>query len=139
MYLPGFLIPADLDRMIPEDANPLAWAETNLQASPGAMVMKDGRKFRIPTLVMASKEDGSCIYFEKRRCGIWENSPFGCAFFGCDAGMEKEQLQLSHKGLVEVFKVIGDPQSLYSRIWEHLWLTGHQAEAPEVKRKRMNE
>jgi hypothetical protein len=133
MFMPGFLIPADLDRMIPEGTDPLQWAETNLQASPGAIVSKSGELFRIPTLVMASKPDGSCIYYVQRRCQIWETSPFGCAFFGCGA---EDQQRLSHEGLVAVFQAWHEP-SLYKRIWNHLWDSGRIADGPEEKRARM--
>jgi hypothetical protein len=136
MFLPGFLIPADLERMIPAGADPVEWAEANLEASPGALVMKDGQTFRIPTLCMATKPDGSCIYFEKRRCMIWEDSPFGCAFFGCDYPQEG-QLPLSHAGLNAVYEAWRE-ESLYKRIWYHLWESGRQAEAPESKRARMS-
>jgi hypothetical protein len=137
MFLPGFLIPSDLERMIPADADPLQWAEVNLEASPGAIVMKDGKTFRIPTLVMATKDDGSCIYYKQRRCQIWENSPFGCAFFGCTSGPNQERL--SHEGLKAVYKAANEQESLYSRIWIHLWATGRRSEAPEEKRARMRE
>jgi hypothetical protein len=135
MFLPGFLIPSDLERMIPAGEDPFKWAEVNLLASPGAIVMKDGRTFRIHTLVMASKDDGSCIYYVQRRCQIWETSPFGCAFFGCDS---KDQHRLSQEGLMEVFLSWREPASLYARIWQHLWDSGRQAEPPEEKRARMN-
>jgi|SRR5271170_3886359 len=138
MFVPGFLIPADLERMIPEGEDPLKWAEVNLEASPGAIVMKDGKQFRIPTLVMASKEDGSCIHFQKRRCAIWADAPFGCAFFGCTSGSPQEQYRLSHRGLMAIYGAWRE-DSLYKRIWYHLWGSGRQSEAPEDKRARMNE
>lgn len=138
MFVPGFLIPSDLDRMIPEGEDPLRWAETNLEASPGAIVMKDGEQFRIPTLVMASDEQGSCIYFQKRRCMIWENAPFGCAFFGCTSGSQEEQYRLSHRGLMATYEAWRE-DSLYKRIWYHLWESGRQSAPPEEKRARMNE
>jgi len=55
--MPGFLVPSDLDRMIPPTVNPLVWAESNLLASPGAKVMKNGLILRIHTLVPAVKKD----------------------------------------------------------------------------------
>jgi len=53
-HLPGYLIPADLKRMIPAHAQSFDWAEQNLLASPGALVVKDRVLFRIPTLVPAT-------------------------------------------------------------------------------------
>ena len=61
LVMPGCLIPSDLDRMIPRTTDPFRWAESNLLASPGAVAMKNGKLFRIPTLVPATKADGSCI------------------------------------------------------------------------------
>jgi hypothetical protein len=134
--MPGYLIPADLERMIPAGADPLEWAETNLLASPGATVIKDGVMFRIPTLVPASKADGSCIHFRQRRCAIWETSPFGCAFFGCTPSPDQERL--AQQGLKSVYEACRNPEpTLYARIWEHLWLSGRQSEAPDEKRARM--
>ena len=137
MYLPGFLIPSDLERMIPADADPLAWAELNLLASPGTLVMKNGNVFRIPTLVSATKPDGSCIHYQKRRCAIWENSPFGCAFFGCVDKEEDERL--SHAGVSAVYKEQQDEQSLYSRIWRYLWDLGKRQDPIDEIRARMAE
>jgi hypothetical protein len=136
MYMPGFLIPSDLERMIPADTNPFRWAELNLLASPGAVVAKDGVTFRIPTLVMAVKPDGSCIHYAKRQCQIWETSPFGCAFFDCTE--KPEHNLLSRKGLQAVLKAGNESDSLYRRLWAHLWDSELRAEPPEVKRERMN-
>ena len=135
MFIPGYLIPADLDRMIPAGADPLIWAESNLLASPGALVLQDGQPFRIPTLVPATKADGSCIHFRQRKCQIWEVSPFGCAFFDC--GPERDP-HLSDKGLVEVLKAWLRP-SLYQEIHTHLWTSGKRQESANVLRERMAE
>lgn len=134
LYMPGFAIPSDLPRMIPPGADPLRWAETNLLASPGAKVMKDGEIFRIGTLVPATKPDGSCMHYQKRGCAIWETAPFGCAFFGCGAQAEDRMTQL---GLKQTWDAQRDPASLYSRIWHHLWATGKRQDGPEVTRARM--
>lgn len=136
-FMPGFLIPSDLGRMIPAGSDPMAWAETNLLASPGALVMKSGSGdvFRIPTLVPAIKKDGSCIHLQgsKRnsKCAIHEIAPFGCAFFDC--GTEREGL--SFEGLMAVYNA--GSNSLYYRLWQHLQDGGWRQQAPEVLRKRM--
>jgi hypothetical protein len=136
MFMPGFLIPSDLERMIPAGADPLQWAESNLLASPGALAMKNGKTFRIHTLVPTTKPDGSCIHYRKQHCQIWENAPFGCAFFGCGA---KDEDRVSKSGLVDVMKAQNDVESLYSRIWEHLWDLEKRQDPPEVTRARMKE
>lgn len=135
MFMPGFLIPADLTRMIPTDAEPFHWSETNLLASPGALAMKDGEFIRIRTLVPASKEDGSCIHYRQRRCQIHEISPFGCAFFDC--GPERENV--SRKGLIAVMEAWREKNSLYAQIWNHLHSLGKCRESAEVLRERMQE
>ena len=84
-FMPGFLVPADLDRMIPAGADPFRWAESNLLASPGALTTADGEMFWIPTLVPAIKGgDRSCIHLRPDgQCGIDAVAPFGCALLSC--------------------------------------------------------
>lgn len=134
-HMPGFLIPADLDRMIPDGTDPLAWAAEHLRASPGALVMKDGEAFRIPTLVPAPTEDGSCHNLTAERlCSIHEVAPFGCAFFSCGpevpglAAMGINAVAIAHR-----------ENALYSRIWVHLYERGLRQQKAEVLRARMRE
>lgn len=64
-HMPGYLIPADLDRIrlhVGSSAEWLTWAAAHLRASPGALVMRASRVFRIPTLVPARRTDGGCIF-----------------------------------------------------------------------------
>jgi hypothetical protein len=133
-FMPGFLIPSDLGRMIPVTADPFAWAVENLQASPGALVARDGRTFRIPTLVPASRSDGSCIHLRDGRCNIHAVSPFGCAFFGCGAAGGPA---LSGTGLRTI--AAAGVGSLYHRLWRHLKSRGRVARSPEEKRAAMRE
>ncbi len=135
LYMPGFLIPTDLDYMLPAGVDPLVWAETNLLASPGALVMKGLQTFRIPTLVPAVKADGSCINLTPEGlCSIHDISPFGCAMFDCGP----ERNQLSHSGLNAVYHAIFvNPVSLYRRIWTHLAERGLVQQAAEVLRAKM--
>jgi hypothetical protein len=134
MFMPGFLIPADLARIIPPDVDPFQWAESNLLASPGAMAMKDGKTFHIRTLVPATKDDGSCIHYRQRRCQIHAVSPFGCAFFDC--GPERDHL--SEQGLTQVLEAWLDDDALYAQIHNHLWKLGLRQEHVSVLRERMN-
>lgn len=132
-FMPGFLIPADLGRMIPAGAEPFTWAESNLLASPGAVVVKDGRVFRVHTLVPAVQADGSCIHLTGGRCGIHETAPFGCAFFSCGP----EVPGMSENGVIAVMRA--GPGSLYQRLWAHLDAAGKRQAGPDVLRKRMAE
>lgn len=133
-HMPGFLIPSDLDRIIPANADPYNWAEKNLLASPGALVLQKstGETFRIHTLVPAVKKDGTCINLKNGLCTIHEAAPFGCAFFDC--GPERENL--SRKGLMEVAKAWKE-NALYARLWKYLSAQKFTQKAPEVLRARM--
>lgn len=136
-FMPGFLIPADLTRMIPPDVVPTEWAEDCLLASPGALVLKAGRVFRIHTLVPAVKADGSCIHLNAdKRCDIHAIAPFGCAFFDC--GPYEAQTERSHLGLIAVMEA-WENNDLYARIWRHLDRTGHRQSKPDILRERMRQ
>jgi hypothetical protein len=132
--LPGYLIPADLDRMVPPGVDPFDWAEVNLVASPGAIVKESSGKIsRIPTLCPATKPDGSCINLTSDdRCSIHANAPFGCAFFHCKM-TKQESDRLSKRGLIEI--CLAGPNSLYLRIWRRLNRLGKTCPGPEVRRK----
>lgn len=132
-HMPGFLIPADLPRMLPADQSPLVWAEANLLASPGAKVIYQGQLMRIPTLVPATKPDGSCIHLKGRNCQIYQVAPFGCAFFSCSSYDPK----LSELGLKEIVR---DASSggLYTRLWQHLDRKGLRQLSAEILRNRMS-
>jgi hypothetical protein len=132
-FMPGFLIPSDLARMIPPDVVPEKWAEGRLLASPGALAVKNGVPFRIHTLVPAVKADGSCIHLDdSNRCGIHQIAPFGCAFFDCGP----ERGHLSHFGLIEVMRA-WENNDLYARIWGHLARQGRTQLRAELLRERM--
>ncbi len=133
--MPGFLIPADLDRMLGLclDMKPLPWAEFTLLASPGALVMRGTDFFRIPTLVPRTKENGECTFLLGTYCGIHSVAPFGCAYFDCGP----ERGDLSKKGLMAVRDAWRDRSSMYVKVWHHLFDKGLVQQAPEVLRKRM--
>src|SRR5262249_2873753 len=84
-HIPGYLIPADLERMhrhLAPGQDLRFWAKEHLLASPGALVVRGGRSFRIPTLVPARRPDGACVCLTATsQCSIHPLSPFGCAFF----------------------------------------------------------
>jgi hypothetical protein len=133
--MPGFLIPSDLERMVPAGENVYLWADKNLLASPGALVAKDGRFFRVRTLVPATKKDGSCVHLDDAlRCGIHATAPFGCAFFDCGP----ERGELSHRGLNAVMQAWADG-GLYAQLWNRLWSKWKRQNKPDVLRKRMRQ
>lgn len=134
-FMPGFLIPSDLERMIPAGVDPFQWAAANLLASPGALVAdsRTGNLFRIPTLVPAVKPDGSCIHLTgEQRCEIHAVAPFGCAFFDCGP----ERGGISRDGLVAVFDA-HQGRHLYSQIWNYLCHLGRRQKSPIELRAAM--
>ena len=136
--MPGYLIPADLTRMI-RDNEPFGWARQHLRASPGAKMMNlvTRQEFRIPTLVPAHRKDGSCHYLDaQNKCGVHKVAPFGCAFFGCGAIDDRA---MANKGIHAVMDAMSDPTSLYCRVWMTLHDEGLVCVTPDEKRAAMAE
>lgn len=115
------------------------FAEKNLLASPGAIVIKNGRLARIRTLVPARSDSGWCKFFDGSLCTIHPVAPFGCAFF--DSHQEQSQSDaISAKGLQIIAGLWEDePFSLYCQIWNHQHGRDMSAPAPEECRDRMRE
>ena len=134
-FLPGYLIPADLDRIMPPRVDPFTWATENLRASPGATVgdLETARVWRIPTLVPARSEKGKCIYLDENRCRIHAVAPFGCAFFD----HRSSGRALSLRGLRAVDQAHREPESLYHRLWVFLHNAGLIAPGPEESRRQL--
>jgi hypothetical protein len=105
MHFPGNLLPSDLERLIPQDADPYDWAAEHLLADEDGLL-----KTRL-------KPDGSCHWFQGGKCEVWENSPFGCAFFACvkvQSHEEADRLRSAAKVVVSAAWV--DRTSLYRRL-----------------------
>jgi hypothetical protein len=122
--------------MMPEnnwtEAEKIEWARVNLLASPGALVVKDGVMFRIPTLVPAARPSGKCIHLTAdEKCAIHDSSPFGCAYFSCSSILQGDFYHLSNLGLTAVLQAQLNPVSLYYQIWHALWEEGKRAMKPE--------
>jgi hypothetical protein len=137
-HVPGYLVPDDLLRMathVGPETDLLRWAKDHLLASPGAIVARNGRAFRIPTLVPAHRADGACIFLtSKGMCSIHALAPFGCAFI--DSHMTAAQVDLrSVAGLRAVARAWQDGD-LYPLIWHMLAQVGLVAMAPEEARNR---
>lgn len=137
-YLPGMLVPADLARMSGglTGAALEDWARAHLMASPGAVVIKDGQPFRIPTLVPRTTFWGPCHWLVEGRCMIWQDSPYGCAFFTvCDENEVADDGR-SRQGLYAVIRDVRENGD-YIRLWQMLWDSGFQARPPEEGRRDM--
>jgi hypothetical protein len=109
------LLPSDLERLIPKDADPYVWAAEHLLADEGGLL-----KTRL-------KPDGSCHWYQDGKCEVWENSPFGCAFFACVKVQPPEEANRLRSAAKEVvFKALADETSLYRRLWDYLWNLGQR-------------
>lgn len=132
--MPGYLLPADLPR-IAEAIAPKR-LEDVLLASPGALVARGGKQFRIPTLVPARRRE-QCIFLSaKGECTIHAVSPFGCAFFDTHQAMTPSYA-LSAKGLQAVLDD-WNSQGPYSELWTRLVKQGKTSPGPKVLRKGMH-
>lgn len=133
-YIPGYLIPEDIARIAARlnETDLLKFALGNLQASPGATVMANGKLYQIPTLVPSREPGGTCKFLRDDRCVIHEVSPFGCAFF--DHRLSREEADaISSRGLAEIAQAWrrGD---LYARLWMALDMIGRNAPSPNEAR-----
>lgn len=140
-FIPGYLIPADLERIAAHVGaeNVMAFAAENLLASPGAIVgTTDGQRHRIPTLVPARHGDGSCKFLTGNGdCSIHAVSPFGCAFFDAHQTQEESD-SLSMQGLMAIDREWQQPEnSVYAAIWIVLNEAGLTAPAPMIARAKM--
>ena len=138
-FIPGYLVPADLPRILNHLApgqDLFAWCRQHLLASPGAKVMRGDRVFRIPTLVPARREDGACRFLtESDRCAIHAVAPFGCAFFDAHQSTAESDRR-SKRGLRTVLEAWQNGD-VYARVWTMLAETGLVAPPPEVCRALM--
>jgi hypothetical protein len=140
-FIPGYLLPEDLTNipLFLSYSELFEFAEKNLLASPGALVMKNGKVLRIRTIVPARDEQGWCRFFDGSLCTIHPVAPFGCAFFDAHQA-QSESNTISAKGLEILARLWeNQPRSLYCQVWNHLYRKGMQAPAPEECRNRMRE
>jgi hypothetical protein len=142
-FIPGYLIPADLNRLVPGQGEIQVedWAREHLRASPGAVVARVGpdgvlQTGRIPTLVPASWHGHTCHWLgPDNRCQVHANAPFGCAFFDCHS-QGQECSDLSRQGLMEIVKDF-QTGGLYSRLWNLLQTEGLTVSPVEDRRALM--
>lgn len=145
-FIPGMLVPADLERLAPggDDAAAFAWADAHLLASPGGVVRvrnpggEPAHYFvRIPTLVPARAADGrACHWLDgDGRCQVHDDSPFGCAFL--DSHMLHGEADERAMAAIKAVATDHNAAGLYHRVWKHLHLNGRRAPSPEESREVM--
>ena len=119
----------------------MTWAREHLRASQGFRVVNPmtGTMLQIPSLVPAKQANDHCHWLQPDgRCGVHENSPFGCAFVDQhmkDKVAEKRN-EAGRLARMEDFAAYGP----YSQVWNMLMkegLTGggeHAEALAELKR-----
>jgi hypothetical protein len=124
--MPGFLVPSDLERLIPKDADPMAWARTHLRASKGSVMVNTltGETISsIPSLVPAKQANGHCHWLNQDgKCNVHSDSPFGCAFY--DQHMKDEEAERRNHYARMTRAQAFDEHSLYAEIWHMLKTEG---------------
>jgi hypothetical protein len=110
-HMPGYLVPSDLERLIPPGEDPFVWAKIHLRA---VMPVPGG----FPNLVPAQLPNGHCHWLEDGKCAVWQNSPFGCAFFDQHMGREEHEGRNAwgRAARQEAFEKNG----LYAQLWHAL-------------------
>jgi hypothetical protein len=139
-HLPGYLIPADLNRIAARLGydDLAAFALNNLLASPGAIIVDRSVLRRIPTLTPARRSDGVCIFLDgAENCSIHADCGFGCAFFDMHQSQEEADRR-SSRGLREIDRAWSTKQ-VYARVWLLLRAAGRVAPSPVVARARLQE
>jgi hypothetical protein len=110
-HMPGYLVPSDLERLIPPGEDPFAWAKIHLRA---VMPVPGG----FPNLVPAQRPNGHCHWLEDGKCTVWQNSPFGCAFF--DQHMSRHDHESRNARGREARQEAFEKNGLYAQLWHAL-------------------
>lgn len=131
--IPGYLIWNDLISIY-HYMNPIVeftqFIKLYFLASKGAIVMKEGNIFRIPTIVPKRYDDGSCIFLtNEEKCIIHPVAPFGCRYFDCKQTKEEAD-EISKFGLT-IIRINDD----YKNVWSFLFHNNLIAIPPEEIRK----
>ena len=151
--MPAYLMPQDLEgylqKLIPrEGVSTAMWlnynSADNLLASEGTLIKMIDRRTgavteaRIPTLVPASKDDGSCVHYRDGKCGVHKHSPTGCKMFNAcaedrEADKQEEvakeyQMQLMRTWINHSNGSASEEEEFYCRLWQILWDEGKRRE-----------
>jgi Fe-S-cluster containining protein len=124
---PGMLVPEDIPRQKQRFWPKSYWEKwffDNHEASEGAMVVKDGRTFRIPTIVPRLTASG-CVFLKDDRCTIWEDAPFGCSHTDTHFNAE-EANRFSQASLVAILEAHENKME-YFYLWHALWRKNKRA------------
>lgn len=121
-HQPGYLVPSDLDRLIPADQNAFDWAEEHLRASLGFRTIVGPMILCIPSLVPAKQTNGHCHWYSEGHCKVHDVAPYGCAFL--DQHLTKQSAEKRNEAARESRGEAFENQELYAALWQHLWDQG---------------
>ena len=119
-HSPGLLIPSDLDRLIPDGADPFVWAEEHLRAAISRVLNPlTETLFLIPALIPAKSIMGHCHWYKNGLCDVHDRSPFGCAYSDTHMGKGATR-QRAEFAIKAKIAAATNEHSLYFRVWSHL-------------------
>jgi len=111
---PGHLIPGQLTEILerlgesPADAGKWFWN------SPGMVLSKAGRIFRLRTITPRFAH-GKCVFYENGLCRIHEIAPFGCRYFDAHMSANEGQRRAAW-GAVQIFEQLESYSSERDRL-----------------------
>lgn len=84
--------------------------------SPGMVLSKAGKLFRVRTITPQMK-DGHCVFYQKRRCQIHPVAPFGCRFFDVHMDVAEGQRR-SMWGVNRILENLADYEEIRDQLPE---------------------
>lgn len=94
MEQPGHLLPGQLAEILDYLKVPLSRAAEFFWNSPGMLLGRAGRVFRIRTIT-PRLENGKCVFYKNERCTIHAVAPYGCRYFDVHMRSAKGQKRAS--------------------------------------------
>jgi len=151
--MPGMLLPEDLDKIVVEEEKQALTAEDthkwaawqlhrtdaildfivgHFQASDGALVMRQGKMMRIPTITPMLTESGCVFLDDGGRCKIWAHAPAGCSHF--DVHQTKVEGDRRSRQILGACMMAFESGDRYVQVWQ--WLRDRGNVPPPVQERR---
>ena len=109
----------------------------HFQASDGAVAMRQGKVFRIPTIVPKLTENGCVFLDEDDRCKIWEHAPVGCSHF--DVHQTAEEANRISQWALRANMMAFEAEDHYARVWHWLWDIGKVPPPVAERREKLQQ
>jgi Fe-S-cluster containining protein len=122
-----------------DHAGTLRWAEANLIASAGALVIINGETKRARSLIPKTNGEGACIHYtDEGNCNIHAAAPYGCSMFSVCTTRPFDD-ELSMVAQIDIMRAWDNPmtpfEELYTLLWKHLDSKGLKETRPLQERK----